>query len=1221
MAKNFDVVKYINEHTEGDGKCRLKYYNEDFFNYLDNVDPESITDREKEALEKVVAISWVNNGIDRLPENMRVLTSLTKLDLGWNYITDISPLRELTSLTELYLFDNQIKDISPLSGLTSLTKLYLRDNQIKDISPLSGLTSLTGLYLRNNQITNISHLSGLTSLTELDLRSNQINDISSLSGLTSLKHLGLSGNQINDICHLSGLTSLTELDLKRNQIKDISSLRGLTSLTYLYLGGNQINDISPLSGLTRLTYLYFGGSQINDISPLSGLTSLTSLNLYHNQINDISSLSELKRLTNLNLGSNQIKDISPLRELNSLTTLILLDNQIKDISPLSELTSLTELNLGSNQIEEIEEGTFSGLTSLTYLNLSYNQIKDISPLSGLTNLTYLNLKSNQITDISPLSELTRLTKLDLGWNHITDISPLSELTSLTYLDLGGLKLKSIPDSIIKTALDNELEFYYDNKSHDKGINLTGTTLAEQDISMFFNREALMEYFNAKEKFAINEVKVIFLGNGGAGKTHTVQRLLNGGEDVDAVQDETIGIQISNYQTKTKDGADMTLRLWDFGGQNYMHSMHRCFLTSNTIYVVVLYGREGNLTSNAKFWLENIKSFAPNSQAIIAVNLWEGEVKPGINTEELREKYGDLYIDTVWYFARKIKPENAQKNGKQFEELMDAITETAKNMCEKQKTSKASAEVKKCITKEFKKKKSLTKEEYLKICEDASKELRTDDKIDDKRAYRILSICNDTGISVSRIKRDSKGNAIGVEDDTYTVLNPDWLFKGIYRIIATQKTLLEENSNGQVSTKTIEDTINDSAKSIIPTRNTDGEPMEMEISLPKLTGNEEYASEQCEAVLRIMRQYNMSADVGKNVEFIPAICSEKQPQALICNEKDKNNNNEPIYKEVVCLEYKYTYLPTTVIHQLMLNSLKNTEEGRKMNVMNPWQTGAEIIYGDNVALIKIDEIRHTLIVNIYSTQDKDPAYTFIKSLHSMINNINNGLGISAISYLVVPSNTFPDKKASFPLDTLITSLNSGNIEMQYSGNGVIEKYKLYDLLDKRYPKDDVSKMEKAIRERDIDTIIKLVGNSMSQINIDIEKLICGNDQSTTQTGNNNTIAGGDVIINSHNKTEIHEGINDISDIIKTLAKHHEQVEEQTLNTMLEIIKSNKELSAKVTAVPNIESAGKESKFDLIMDILLDVANVFEKPLSPVQWIKSTKGVVDKLKTLFPEHPNP
>jgi internalin A len=67
-----------------------------------------------------------------------------------------------------------------LSGLTSLTKLYLNNNSISDISALSGLTSLTYLNLYGNSISDISALSGLTSLTNLYLYNNSISDIQPL---------------------------------------------------------------------------------------------------------------------------------------------------------------------------------------------------------------------------------------------------------------------------------------------------------------------------------------------------------------------------------------------------------------------------------------------------------------------------------------------------------------------------------------------------------------------------------------------------------------------------------------------------------------------------------------------------------------------------------------------------------------------------------------------------------------------------------------------------------------------------------------------------------------------------------------------------------------------------------------------------------------------------------------------------------------------------------
>ena len=197
----------------------------------------------------------------------------------------------MTNLTSLGLGYNQITDISPLAGLTKLQILWLYGNSITDLSALAGLTNLTQLSIQNNKIMGLSALAGLTNLTRLNLYYNQITDISPLAGLTNLTRLALDDNQITDISALAGLTNLTWLRLDLNQITDISALAGLTNLTWLRLDLNQITDISPLAGLTNLTWLRLDLNQITDISALRGLTYLTELDLRGN-ILSISSIND-----------------------------------------------------------------------------------------------------------------------------------------------------------------------------------------------------------------------------------------------------------------------------------------------------------------------------------------------------------------------------------------------------------------------------------------------------------------------------------------------------------------------------------------------------------------------------------------------------------------------------------------------------------------------------------------------------------------------------------------------------------------------------------------------------------------------------------------------------------------------------------------------------------------------------------------------------------------
>ena len=138
-----------------------------------------------------------------VPE-IQKLTNLTRLDLDYNQITDITPLAKLTNLTSLNLGSNQITDITPLAKLTNLTELLLNDNQITDITPLAQLANLTDLDLSNSPITDITPLAKFTNLTYLILDGNQITDVAPLANLINLTYLGLDNTPLSesDIAYL-----------------------------------------------------------------------------------------------------------------------------------------------------------------------------------------------------------------------------------------------------------------------------------------------------------------------------------------------------------------------------------------------------------------------------------------------------------------------------------------------------------------------------------------------------------------------------------------------------------------------------------------------------------------------------------------------------------------------------------------------------------------------------------------------------------------------------------------------------------------------------------------------------------------------------------------------------------------------------------------------------------------------------------------------------------
>lgn len=142
---------------------------------------------------------------------------------------DISALSSCKGLKELCLAGDTLEsgDIRVLSGLSSLERLNLGWNQIQSIDALSGLTSLKSLGVWGNRISDIQAVSGLTNLEYLDFSDNMVEDITAVAGLDKLQQLWMYYNKVRDISCLSGLPNLTVLMLRDNPIADPEEIRSI----------------------------------------------------------------------------------------------------------------------------------------------------------------------------------------------------------------------------------------------------------------------------------------------------------------------------------------------------------------------------------------------------------------------------------------------------------------------------------------------------------------------------------------------------------------------------------------------------------------------------------------------------------------------------------------------------------------------------------------------------------------------------------------------------------------------------------------------------------------------------------------------------------------------------------------------------------------------------------------------------------------------------------
>ena len=139
---------------------------------------------------------------------------VTKADLAWCLLDDITALARCTQIQTLFLSCNQISDISALTRCGELVKLELGLNELRDISALASCRRLEKLSLIRNEVADISALAACARLTDLDLRYNRLADISALASCSMLERVNLGFNhRLSDISALESCPRLRRVDV------------------------------------------------------------------------------------------------------------------------------------------------------------------------------------------------------------------------------------------------------------------------------------------------------------------------------------------------------------------------------------------------------------------------------------------------------------------------------------------------------------------------------------------------------------------------------------------------------------------------------------------------------------------------------------------------------------------------------------------------------------------------------------------------------------------------------------------------------------------------------------------------------------------------------------------------------------------------------------------------------------------------------------------------
>lgn len=350
-----------------------------------------------------------------------VSSSLLRLDLGSNCLTELRGLSSLKRLVQLSVENNELTSIEGLSELSSLLELYAGNNKIRAVKEVRRLRELPKLIILDLCGNPLCGASKYRLFTVYHLRRLKVLDGVSI---TADEHQEArerySGRMTVDFLEeklgAERLATVAELDLSNCRIRDIERLPAsrFQCLSKLNLTGNVLTA-HGLRGLRQLPHLRELLLPSNKVSTLLPAVQEDPDDADTGEPGDGTAAAEsaFAGIQSLDLSSNAVSSIEGLglSFLPGLRVLNLSRNDVGRLRRVDGCGQLRELSLAANRLRSIDEGALSALRSLRILQLQENGLKVLSALTVLQTLQVLNLSSNRVSDIREVENLAALPYL------------------------------------------------------------------------------------------------------------------------------------------------------------------------------------------------------------------------------------------------------------------------------------------------------------------------------------------------------------------------------------------------------------------------------------------------------------------------------------------------------------------------------------------------------------------------------------------------------------------------------------------------------------------------------------------------------------------------------------------------------------------------------------------------------------------------------------------
>ena len=313
-----------------------------------------------------------------------------------------------------------------------------------------------------------------------------------VSELTKVDRLHIDG-KIGQLTHLKSKapiniqywTSVTTLDIRNVKVLSaeidffmrLGEMTWLEDLELLEINNSALGDGNVLvkipdnwSNLTKLQHLKLSRFEQLDYLPdsIGNLKNLDTLIIRADNFSGVlkelpSTIGGLESLETLYLKNVNLTTLpSSIGSLSKLRSILLYsaNDTLQSLPDFNGNVLLEKIRIRGGVMTELPSDMFQNLPKLETFYIGYNKLTTLpETISSAQNLKFLNISYNRISSLPDTIGDLPLIKFDVSENPISQLpySIVNTLDTLQVLDIGLTSITSLPEPVIKKALEGNLE--------------------------------------------------------------------------------------------------------------------------------------------------------------------------------------------------------------------------------------------------------------------------------------------------------------------------------------------------------------------------------------------------------------------------------------------------------------------------------------------------------------------------------------------------------------------------------------------------------------------------------------------------------------------------------------------------------------------------------------------------------------------------------------------